>query len=67
MGMRHMPKIHPFRPVAARSRHYPVDAPVGGAVRRLIGPDARDFLRQWMNKLPGAGYPAFDEATCKDY
>ncbi len=32
-----------------------------------VRPDARDFLRQWMNKLPGAGYPAFDEAACKDY
>lgn len=30
-------------------------------------PDARDFLQQWMNKLPGVGYPAFDEAVCKDY
>lgn len=30
-------------------------------------PDARDFLRQWMNKLLGVGYPAFDEAVCKDY
>ena len=32
-----------------------------------VRPDARDFLRQWMNKLPGVGYPAFDEAACKDY
>lgn len=29
--------------------------------------DARYFLRQWMDKLPAAGYPAFDEAVCKDY
>ena len=32
-----------------------------------VRPDARDFLRLWMDKLPSAGYPAFDEAVCKDY
>lgn len=33
-------------------------------VRHAPRPDARAFLRQWMEKLSAAGYPAFDEAVC---